>query len=262
MQTRLEAPAQEPRNVLGPDGEIRLAGVSRAFARRDAAPVPALADVSLRVAPARSSPSSGPSGCGKTTLLELVCGLQAPDAGTVARRARRADAPARPAAAVADARSTTPRWRCASPGAGRDEARERGAPAVRRASASTASSARARTSCRAACASASRSLRTLLSGKPVLCLDEPFGALDAMTRARDAGRGWPARSRGEPRTVLLVTHDVEEAVAARRPRRRALAAPRARRRRARRRRSPRPRARDRPGARRACASARWRRCAA
>ena len=43
MQTRLEAPAQEPRNVLGPDGEIRLAGVSRAFARRDAASVPALA---------------------------------------------------------------------------------------------------------------------------------------------------------------------------------------------------------------------------
>ena len=40
MQTRLEAPAKEPRNVLGPDGEIHLAGVSRAFARRNTAPVP------------------------------------------------------------------------------------------------------------------------------------------------------------------------------------------------------------------------------
>ena len=39
-------------------------------------------------------------------------------------------------------------------------------------------------------------LRTLLAGKPVLCLDEPFAALDALTRARDAGRGWPARWRG------------------------------------------------------------------
>ena len=54
-------------------------------------------------------------------------------------------------------------------------------------------------------------LRTLLSGKPVLCLDEPFGALDAITRAEMQG-GSAARSQREPRTVVLVTHDVEEAV--------------------------------------------------
>ena len=54
-------------------------------------------------------------------------------------------------------------------------------------------------------------VRTLLSGKPVLCLDEPFGALDAITRAEM--QGWLARAlRREPRTVVLVTHDVEEAV--------------------------------------------------
>jgi NitT/TauT family transport system ATP-binding protein len=52
--------------------------------------------------------------------------------------------------------------------------------------------------------------RTLLSGKPVLCLDEPFGALDAMTRADM--QVWLAGALAEvPRTVLLVTHDVEEA---------------------------------------------------
>src|SRR5204863_6870657 len=54
-------------------------------------------------------------------------------------------------------------------------------------------------------------LRTLLSGKPVLCLDEPFGALDAITRGQM--QRWLADALArEPRTVLLVTHDVEEAV--------------------------------------------------
>ena len=53
-------------------------------------------------------------------------------------------------------------------------------------------------------------LRTLLSGKPVLCLDEPFGALDAITRGEM--QAWLADALAEePRTVLLVTHDVEEA---------------------------------------------------
>ncbi|MEA2288226.1 MAG: hypothetical protein QOD55_223, partial [Solirubrobacteraceae bacterium] len=53
-------------------------------------------------------------------------------------------------------------------------------------------------------------LRTLLSGKPVLCLDEPFGALDALTR-REMQEWLAAALQREGRTVLLVTHDVEEA---------------------------------------------------
>ncbi|HWT25139.1 MAG TPA: ATP-binding cassette domain-containing protein, partial [Solirubrobacteraceae bacterium] len=54
-------------------------------------------------------------------------------------------------------------------------------------------------------------MRTLLSGRPVLCLDEPFGALDALTRTQM--QNWLASALGrDPRTVLLVTHDVEEAV--------------------------------------------------
>ena len=54
-------------------------------------------------------------------------------------------------------------------------------------------------------------LRTLLAGKPVLCLDEPFAALDAISRAEM--QTWLAGALArEPRTVLLVTHDVEEAL--------------------------------------------------
>jgi ABC-type nitrate/sulfonate/bicarbonate transport system ATPase subunit len=54
-------------------------------------------------------------------------------------------------------------------------------------------------------------LRTLLADKPVLLLDEPFGALDAITRGEM--QEWLTSTLGEePRTVLFVTHDVEEAL--------------------------------------------------
>ena len=81
--------------------------------------------VDARASPrARSLGIVGPSGCGKSTLLELIAGLREPSAGTIAvggaargRRAARAlrlHAPARPAAALAARRSTTPRSRCAT----------------------------------------------------------------------------------------------------------------------------------------------------
>jgi NitT/TauT family transport system ATP-binding protein len=53
--------------------------------------------------------------------------------------------------------------------------------------------------------------RTLLAGTPVLLLDEPFAALDAITRAEL--QSWlVATLAGEARTTILVTHDVEEAL--------------------------------------------------
>ena len=54
-------------------------------------------------------------------------------------------------------------------------------------------------------------LRTLLPGRPVLLLDEPFGALDSITRA--SMQRWLADALAqEPRTVVLVSHDVDEAL--------------------------------------------------
>ena len=54
-------------------------------------------------------------------------------------------------------------------------------------------------------------LRTLVAGKPLLALDEPFASLDAITRAEM--QEWLAGAlRADPRTVVLVTHDVEEAL--------------------------------------------------
>jgi ABC-type nitrate/sulfonate/bicarbonate transport system ATPase subunit len=205
MQTRLEAPAQEPRNV---EGEVHIAGVSRAFARRGAPPVPALDGVSLDVASGETVAVVGPSGCGKTTLLELVCGLQAPDSGTVR---------AAPAVLMPQRDLLLP-WLNAIDNAGlalrvagvsRTHARERAHPLF--AAFGLEGFERARPhELSGGMRQRVAFLRTLLSGKPVLCLDEPFGALDALTRREM--QDWLADAlRREPRTVLLVTHDVEEA---------------------------------------------------
>jgi ABC-type nitrate/sulfonate/bicarbonate transport system ATPase subunit len=207
MQTRLEAPAQEPRNVLA-QGEIHIAGVSRAFARRGAAPLPALAGVSLEVAGGEIVAVVGPSGCGKTTLLELVCGLQAPDAGTV-RAAPAVLMPQRdlllPWLSAIDNAALALRVA----GLGRTQARERAHPLF--AAFGLEGFERARPhELSGGMRQRVAFLRTLLSGKPVLCLDEPFGALDALTRREM--QEWLQGALGrEPRTVLLVTHDVEEA---------------------------------------------------
>jgi NitT/TauT family transport system ATP-binding protein len=54
-------------------------------------------------------------------------------------------------------------------------------------------------------------LRTLLAGRPVLLLDEPFGALDAITRGQM--QDWLAGALlEEPRTAVFATHDIEEAL--------------------------------------------------
>ena len=81
-------------------------------------------------------------------------------------RARRADAPARPAAAVARARSTTRRSRCASPGCRAREARARAPRAVRRARPRRASSSARPHELSGGMRQRVAFLRTLLSGKP------------------------------------------------------------------------------------------------
>ena len=62
---------------------IGLSDVSRAYRDRRGASVQALAGVSLHADHGELLAVVGPSGCGKTTLLELICGLQTPDAGTI-----------------------------------------------------------------------------------------------------------------------------------------------------------------------------------
>src|SRR3954469_20852280 len=200
MATRLEARAQEPRDV---QSDVVWDGVPRRFGD-----VVALHDVSLRACAGQVVAVVGPSGSGKSTLLELVCGLQQPDAGTV--RAGRAVLMPQSDLLLPwlDARDNA-----ALPlriaGVRRDAAREQAHALLTELGLAGFEDSRTwelSGGMRQRVAVA----RTLLAGAPVLCLDEPFGALDAITRAE--AQAWLAGVlEREPRTVLLVTHDVEEA---------------------------------------------------
>ena len=203
----IEAPPLEPRERGGGDG-VRVELVSRTFAGRSG-PVPALAGMSLRAAPREMVAVVGPSGSGKTTLLELICGLQQPDAGEV-DCAPAALMPQRdlllPWLGALDNAALALRAR----GVKRAQARSLAAPWLERFG--LAGFERTRP---AALSGGMRQrvsfLRSLLAGKPVLALDEPFASLDAITRAEM--QAWlAAMLADEPRTVVLVTHDVEEAV--------------------------------------------------
>jgi ABC-type nitrate/sulfonate/bicarbonate transport system ATPase subunit len=186
------------------EGGVLLEGVSKVFGA-----LRVLDDVSLRAGPGEVVAVVGPSGCGKSTLLEIACGLQEPEAGTV-RAAPAVLMPQRdsllPWAGALDNAALPLRLKGQSRATARAGAHETfatfglaGFEGARPHELSGGMRQRV------------AFLRTLLAGKPVLCLDEPFAALDALTRQEL--QTWLADAlRTEPRTVLLVTHDVEEAL--------------------------------------------------
>jgi NitT/TauT family transport system ATP-binding protein len=195
MRTETEAPVTE---------SLSFRKVTRRYGA-----LTALAGIDLALRANAVTAVVGPSGCGKSTLLELMAGLQDPDEGEIRRQ---------PSAYMPQRDLLLP-WRDAlgnaalaleCQGVPRAEARRRAAPLFERFGLTEFEHVRP-----AALSGGMRQrvafLRTLLQGRPVLLLDEPFGALDAITRA-DLREWLAAALEEEPRTVLLVTHDVEEAV--------------------------------------------------
>jgi NitT/TauT family transport system ATP-binding protein len=161
----------------------------------------------------------GPSGGGKSTLLQIVAGLLEPDSGIVNVEGA-TDAKGRLGrCALMPQRDLLLPWRTAldnatialeNRGVGRDDARAKTRPYFERFGLAEFEDVRP-SQLSGGMRQRVSFLRTLMAEKDVLLLDEPFGALDSITRAQM--QEWLLRALGDvPRTVLLVTHDVEEAL--------------------------------------------------
>jgi ABC-type nitrate/sulfonate/bicarbonate transport system ATPase subunit len=217
MQAKVQAPEMEPLSDMGTS--VAVSGVERRFrsGRRDT--VEALAGVDLHVRGNEVLGVVGPSGCGKSTLLELVAGLQDPDAGSVEVGGRTSAKERRRLCSFMPQRDLLLPWRDAvgnaalgleCQGVARKEARRRAAPLLERFGLGGFEATRPN-GLSGGMRQRVAFLRTLLPGRPVLLLDEPFASLDSITRG--SMQAWLADTlAAEPCTVLLVTHDVEEAL--------------------------------------------------
>ena len=198
---------------------IHLAGVAKTYGKGATAHL-AISDASFDVMPGELACLVGPSGCGKSTLLKILAGLHPHDGGTVkigstSRAVRpgtrhRHGVPAAAAAEVAD----DPRQR---PAAGRDprpagqgESRARARDLLALVGLAGAEDKRpyelsGGMQQRAAIA------RALVHDPKLVLMDEPFGALDALTREKmnlELLRIWKEAGK----TILFVTHGISEAV--------------------------------------------------
>jgi putative hydroxymethylpyrimidine transport system ATP-binding protein len=193
--------------------ELRIEGLTKAYGD-----LPVLDGVSLTVGSGEFVALVGPSGCGKSTLFDVVAGLEPADAGRVlvdgAEATGRTDAVAYmpqqdllfPWRTVLD--NTTLGLEVA--GMRRRAARERARPLFAPFGLTGFEGARPG-ELSGGMRQRAALLRTVVQDRPVLLLDEPFGALDALTRTEM--QVWLSRMRTRfGWTVLLVTHDVREAV--------------------------------------------------
>lgn len=202
----------QPESVEAPSGApaVRISHVHKSFGRPGAA-THVLDDITLDVAPGEFVTLLGASGCGKSTLLNLVAGLDKPSAGTI-------ELPGHRPALMFQEHALFP-WLTAgqnielalrlggTPKAERQAEAERLLELVRLAGSHGKRVHELSGGMRQRVALA----RALAQGSDVLLMDEPFAALDAITRDvlhDELTRIWAERKL----TVLFVTHNVREAV--------------------------------------------------
>ena len=194
-----------------------LKDVAKTFRAGGRDPRVALEAVSLRLAPGQVGVLLGPSGCGKSTLLRMVAGLEEPTGGTLSLNGRPITGPGRDRGMVFQSYTSFPWLTRQNVAYGlkitgdhsslREGAVEHFIQAVRLEDVADAYPHELSGGMRQRVAIA----RTLANHPELLLMDEPFGALDPETR-------WQMQElllgivRKERTTVLLVSHDIEEAL--------------------------------------------------
>jgi NitT/TauT family transport system ATP-binding protein len=201
---------------------IRASALTRSFRRADGQTVNALSAVSFGVPKGQFVCLIGPSGCGKTTLLQIIAGLLLPSSGTLEVGNEAVTGPSPERGMVFQKDSVFPWMRvidnvqyglaCRGMAAGERRAiaehyLERvGLAHVARSWPRELSGGMLK---RVAVAT------VFANGASVLLLDEPFGALDYVTKRHLHDvllTLWAETGREKPRTVVFVTHDVDEAL--------------------------------------------------
>ena len=203
-----------------PNSFIHVEGAEMVFDTRKGR-FHALREINLRVAQGEFVTLIGHSGCGKSTLLNLIAGLLTPTAGVLLCDNREIAAPGPERGVVFQNHSLLPWLTCFDNvmlavdrvfGASEDKAalRERTRAALALVGMEHALAKRPH-EISGGMKQRVGIARALAMEPKVLLLDEPFGALDALTRAhlQDELLKIVARTRS---TVLMVTHDVDEAV--------------------------------------------------
>jgi len=198
--------------------QISYESVSRIFNRRDGGDLVAVDDISLEVADKEFVAVVGPSGCGKTTLLRMASGLDFPSKGTVQVGGQRVTKPGPDRAVVFQQFALFP-WKTVRQNIGfgmkcqgiepgeREEAVDRHIELMGLQGHEDAYPHHLSGGMQQRVAIA----RSYVLDPEVLLMDEPFGALDAQTRVI-MQEELINLSRVNPRTVLFITHNVEEAV--------------------------------------------------
>jgi NitT/TauT family transport system ATP-binding protein len=197
---------------------IELDGIEKSFGARDGSTTVAIDGVDLTVGTAEFVSLLGPSGCGKSTLLSIIAGLLEPSRGRVVIGGREVRAPYTDVGIVFQSDLLLD-WRTVignvlfqfemrgkSPEPHRERARALIA-SVGLGGFETKHPWELSGGMRQRVAIC----RALIHEPPLLLMDEPFGALDALTRAQlqiDLQNIWQSSRK----TVVFVTHSIEEAV--------------------------------------------------
>ena len=198
---------------------IRFDGVGRAFpGRNGAAPTQALTPISARIDRNEFVTILGPSGCGKSTLLRIVAGLDMPTTGRVIVGGHDVAGPGADRGMVFQSYTLFP-WLTVAENIGFG-LREKGMPRAERDA--IVADYIARVGLTGFAGHWPKQLsggmqqrvaiaRALANDPEILLLDEPFGALDTQTRALMQELLLTIWER-DRKTVLFVTHDIEEAI--------------------------------------------------